>query len=187
MSNARGFRPLLSLSSVIWLLLTALPAVGQCGCFQIMTNENPTPCTSKGCSNQYYYEYCGGGCTPAADCFVSGYGLCCKTEFKTYSLDTQGCGGHPCDDCGEIRTRPPSAHAEASRGFRQTGGPGNLYGKTWAWPQNTLFGEEMLYVPNRCKHTYGVIYPQDLVKRQTSPAAAEPHSGMTSAPTGGGL
>jgi hypothetical protein len=58
---------------------------------------------------------------------------------------------------------------ELPRRYQQASSPGDSSGRTGAWFQNGFFGAEVLWVPNRCKHTYEIVYPHELTMRPVSP------------------
>lgn len=136
-------------------------AVGQyeCGCYSVSTLDDGIPCSSTKptCSSEYFEEYCDVGCLWGV-CYASGYGLCCKTQFQNYSVSrSDECDDEKHDGCYcdvHARTHLPGANASAAVRAGQS-----LNGNVL---QRSFFdGEEALFVPNRCRQTYGLVYSRD--------------------------
>jgi hypothetical protein len=172
MSNLRRFFVALAVLASVGLL--SFPALAQdCGCKAVATSPDPIPCISEGCSSEYYQEWCTVGCTEGV-CTLTGYGMCCETPVKYYNVSPQQCNppAH-CGECGNARTRQPS-HAGAQQS------PGESRFNLEPQFYSADFPEEVLFVPDDCRHTYRAIYPRPLApptSRASSKAAPVPDSG----------
>lgn len=101
-----------------------------------------------------------------------GSGLCCDVKYRTTSiLPNNDCGGNDCN-CGDLRVRGSSGTAPRA----MTGTKFRTHA-LFAGPKKGVFdgaplSEDVLFVPDRCKGSYGVIYPQDRV-HDGSPASSQ--------------
>ncbi len=160
--------PMLFAGLTLGLVLASVPAFG-CGC-QAVWDGNPTPCS--GCTfNFYYQEICGvPGCTYGY-CITTGYGVCCKSHFTTLNVDTSDC--NPFYDCGfncPPARRHASSHVRKGRTVPQSSAVSATVAVTSGrWPKRTPPFDAIFFVPDRCRHTFGVLDPQNL-NQQRSPA-----------------
>lgn len=141
-----------------------------CSCYEVDTEQDPTPCIGKnGCNSEYYAEFCNWGCIQG-ECGISGYGLCCDTEVKYYSVSPQSCYDppHGCGGCGQSRVHGV-AHATSQHSKKQvvqTKQEGIGFFRDDS-------SEEVLFVPDRCRHTYGMIFPGEGGSPKNSSARSE--------------
>jgi len=178
-----------SIALLFALALASVP-VWACSCSGIVEG-NETPCTGTGgCNGFYIPQYCGFGCT-YGDCYSTGYGQCCDRSYKTWNINTGGCNPREdCGECGQIRVHG------SSKATRLAQVPPGRPGAMSARPrrdasfdaanafENDPFAEEILFVPDRCRHTYGALYPEDRVRLRNSVARSQP---ARVPPPGGGL
>jgi hypothetical protein len=159
------------------LTLVPVPALA-CGCQQI-NDGNPTPCV--GCTyNFYYQQYCGVGCTYGY-CVTTGYGACCKSHFTTLNIDTGSCEHQDCGECGQIRDHASSRQLGRSR-LQDLHTPRNVT-LTADKRLQPVSPDEILLVPDHCRHTYGMAYPQDQPREGFSPESPA----LVRDPASGGL
>ena len=105
--------------------------------------------------------YCGFGCTESS-CMQLGSGLCCDVRYRTTSIvPNPDCKGDQCN-CGKVRVRGSYETARSSKICSEPGA------NTWiarSAKDDALNGaslsEDVLFIPDRCKGRYGVVYPQD--------------------------
>jgi hypothetical protein len=162
---------------------SACQAQTPCGCWQV-SEEDEIHCTGpNGCSDSYPFQYCSAGCS-YGQCGPEGYALCCGTEWRPKGVygATQCGGNQDCGPgCGLILSKHAASHKERLVSDRleiattQEGAgldPGYLTEDT------------MLFVPNRCRRTYSILYPRDPDRPQIK-SANQPQSNVLAG--GGGL
>lgn len=140
---------------VLFLLSLATVRASACGCLKI-EEEGPYECGSKSppCESEYYREFPAYGCL-WSDAIVTGYGDCCGTEVQTLGLDVSNSQSHDGCTCGQARVHRSSA---LSANHARRGRPGGVInGVAAAYSQ-----EEVLFVPDRCRHTYAMVFTHDL-------------------------
>ena len=174
-----------SVAVIFALALGSVHALG-CSCFQI-DEGNEQPCVGDGCNSYYIPNYFGFGCI-YGECYTAGYGQCCDKSYKLYNIDTGGCDGEDCGECGQARVHGSSNSARLGQVVPESLGvvarlrtdaafnAGNAF-------ETGRFSEEILFIPDRCRHTYVALYPQDRARRKNSVANSRP----TRVPPGGGL
>lgn len=149
----------MSRAGILSLLLAAgalaSPCARACECVGVY-NDPPINCssTSPPCQSSYYPEYVSYGCT-WGEGYSSGTGLCCDRTYYTYNVNTDGCSGHEgctCGDDGVGRSRFPAKYSLQNA---QTTQRSPMSSRDAAHSQ-----EAVLFVPDRCRHGYGVAYPQ---------------------------
>ena len=148
-----------SVGLIFALAVTSVPAFA-CGC-QTVADGNQTPCS--GCTSDFYYqEYCTVGCTYGY-CITTGHGLCCRSRFTTLNIDTNGCDPNfQCGDCGPSRAHASSHIRQDSRvAPERTQDSAGLVRTTAKKANNRIVFDDVLLVPDRCGHSYAVIYPRD--------------------------
>lgn len=131
-----------------------------------------------GCSSEYTSQYCDIGCN-FGHCGPQGYSLCCSKTWRLYNVygATQCGGNQDCGvDCGLVvhsssRTRHLHPRKAALHLATKVG-----------LDQHYLSDHEMLFVPNHCQHTYGILYLSDF--QQQHQAASQRGRAV---PSGGGL
>ena len=177
MSKLRLFLFVIAVFGCVGLTSSAALA---CSCYEVDTDQDPTPCIGKNeCNSEYYAEFCSWGCIQG-ECGISGYGLCCGTQFKNYSVTPQSCWDppHGCSECGQARERG-LAHAALPRAKKEVGETTReRIGLLRDGPS-----EEVLFVPDRCRHTYGTIFPGERLPPEDSSARSE----MPDVRPGGGI
>jgi hypothetical protein len=174
MSNLRLFFVALAVLASAGSYLP-LALAQDCGCRAVATDPDPFPCISEGCSSEYYREFCSFGCTEGV-CTLTGYGLCCATEVEYYSVFPQQCNPpEHCGECGNARTRQPS-HAGAQHPL------GEDPAKPGFHVYRADFPDEVLFVPDDCRHTYREIHPQ-----LRAPGASRASSNAAPVPDSGGI
>jgi len=162
----------------VLLVSTTSYAQTPCGCWQVDTLEE-VKCHSTGCDSSYPFEACGAGCS-FGHCGATGFGLCCETSWKTYSVyGATECGGN--QDCGNgCGLAPTRASSRTGSRFRwPSQSLRNVRAGAPVLDRNHVAHEEILFVPNRCQHTYGVLYPGDSGRQQT-PTAIGRDGGVSS-------
>jgi hypothetical protein len=163
---------------------SACQAQTPCGCWQVSEGDDINCTGTNGCTDSYPLQFCEAGCS-YGHCGAQGYALCCDDQWRPKAVyGANQCGGS--QDCGECGAIPLKArhHAPLHKerlvrdrleiATKQEGvglDPGYLAEDT------------MLFVPNRCRRTYGILYPRDLDRPQTN-SASQP---QTTVPAGGGL
>lgn len=172
---------LLSVSVFLISLGSSTSSYGQtaCGCWVVETLSE-VKCHSTLCDSSYPFQYCSVGCS-FGHCGVTGYGLCCNTSWKAYSVyGANECGGNQnCGNgCGLVRRQASSHTRRRHRASVQSAHSGSA-----GLDRNHLAHEEVLFVPNLCRHTYGVLYPGDVDRQQTPPGSRRDGN----FPSGGGL
>jgi hypothetical protein len=163
MSKARVLMFSLGLAFV---LLLASPAALACGC-QTVADGNQTPCA--GCPDDFYYqEYCTVGCTYGY-CITTGYGLCCRSRFITYNIDTNDCDPNSdCGDCGPARAHASSHLRQHARvATERTQDLAGLVRTSAKRTNNRVVFDDVVLVPDRCGHSYAAIYPRATSSQQS--------------------
>lgn len=134
-------------------------------------------CAGTNCNQFYDYEYCGGGgCIYGESCYISGYGQCCDTNYKTYNIDTDDCDPqHECDLCGDM-THHDSLQSHGKLNRLEAA---SMVGQLSIRPRFAV--DEPIFIPDRCGHSYGLVYPAEA--RKTGNASSR----KAGVPTNGGL
>jgi hypothetical protein len=142
-----------------------------CGCWQFRVLYDST-CSSSSppCESSYPVGFCDTGCS-YGHCGPMGWGTCCGKSWRTYGIygGTQ-CGGN--QDCGTgcgLAREHASSHAgrHLHRGNAQRQSLRNVHSVLPEERANYLAYEAALLVPDRCQHTYGILYIHSL-RQQTS-------------------
>jgi hypothetical protein len=139
---------------VILMLVPGSTLAQDCDCWQVTTDDVPTPCAGPGgCNSEYYREFCDFGCYQGT-CETSGYGMCCDTPTETKSINLQQCDPpRHCGECGQTRVhRFAGALSDGAR-----------VGAALAKRERRVSFQGLssgatLFVPDRCRRTYGVIW-----------------------------
>lgn len=150
----------------VFLAVTASFAVGSCSCLGIAQSD-PLPCSSTNppCKGSYVISYCDYGCS-YGECFNTGIGNCCGTRYNTVNIDRSNCNGdHFRCPCGSARKRSSSANAAASHPSAMQAGASK------ASPYDFRSEEHVVLVPDRCRHTYAIVYPLGYDPRSSARAA----------------
>lgn len=175
-------------AAAVFAFALASARVWACSCSAITDGFEVFCSGAGGCNGSYIPTYCGFGCT-YGDCYTTGYGQCCDHTYRTWNINTGGCEHRDCGECGQIRVRGSSKVAGSSQGAPERHGAMGAPPRTDASfdAGNTFetsgFSEEILFVPDRCRHTYGALYPQDLARLRNSVASSQ----QARVPPGGGL
>jgi hypothetical protein len=149
-----------------------------CGCWQIVeVYEQYCSTTKPPCESSYPVVYCGSGCL-WGQCGATGWGTCCGKSWRPYSVyggdacgPNLGCG----TGCGLARAHAASHVGRSSD--REAIGSLNARPNESMQSEGYLAYESAILVPDRCQHTYGVLYLHGAPQRATTITHSEPTSG----------
>ena len=169
-----------------WLPLLVFSALGgvshsQCLCYQI-TELYQQACSSTAprCESSYPVEFCDTGGFYGI-CGLTGFGTCCGKTWRTHSIQRPPECIHSEDPCigaaPRSKQRPMPVAASRLQPWRNAA-PGEV-----DWKDNYLIYESALLIPDRCQHTYGILYFHSLGRSNNSSASSR----GASVPSGGGL
>jgi hypothetical protein len=137
------------------LVLWARPAKGAC----LSLVEGSVHCNAP--CNSFPIYVCATGCVPSF--CTTGYGVCCGTHYSSNGLardPNDDCSGF---NCGEIRASPRSGKAGGAGSPDFKGASGGLGNPTEVVQVKGDSGpQEILFVPDRCSHTYSLVDPRVL-------------------------
>jgi hypothetical protein len=160
-----SFKSVIHSAAGLQLLIYPNLASGQtCSCLGVGTLPVGISCSSEKppCESEYYLQYCTDGCTRGQDCITQGYGECCGKSYRTLTIDTENCtpAGHYGCECQSPRTRSSGARgAQASTGRLTDGETAHGTGGSSLYSYSHRQQEDIVYVPDRCRHTYAILYP----------------------------
>lgn len=147
-------------SVLFFLLLTAHTSRAQtpCGCWEVLELYEKTCSTTRPpCQSSYPVYQCAVGCQ-FGQCGPQGYGSCCGKSWRTYNVygATQCGGNQDCGvGCGELSSQ---AAANPNHALSQPPTEPDTRSDVSIPTVNTLTYETVLLVPDRCQHTYGILY-----------------------------
>jgi hypothetical protein len=143
--NSRLIWSFLLLSTVF--ALTSTSTAGCWGYYQL----GPFPCSSNGCTGEYYTTVCGPECTSGSCTNQGGSGECCGQFYYSATIFPDGDPFISRTDCevliGRKRENPdPVQQLVASSGLRKATTVGRLERRN-----------QLLFIPDTCRGTYGVV------------------------------
>lgn len=148
-------RIILLLICLLCLFWIPKSAHAQC----VGTMEVTFPCNNGSCSSQYTKTFCSYGCQSGTCVGDGGSGLCCDIPYYSATIYP----GEGCFNCGEARrvhisrsSAPTDRHvAELRRGAVLS----------WIELSSALSYRppSLIFVPDRCRRTYGVIVKEGAV------------------------
>ena len=118
---------------------------------------------SGGCSSPYFYSLCTTGCVHGLCVGHGSSGQCCGHVYYSAVIYSDG-DDCPGDECGLLRAHAPSSAKSSKRlnpqPVRQATAE-NL-GLASEPPILGLPASRLLFVPDRCTHTYHIVLQRDL-------------------------
>jgi len=121
-------------------------------------NDNCFICTGPNCEGRACPSFCVTGCKSGICEIDGGSGLCCGTEYHT---DVIYADGERCDGCGEARVHAPWATRTEERHLQEIASLHQPVKPRDAGTSVYYREPRILFVPDRCAHTYGVLIEKD--------------------------